>query len=222
MPKWRCPNGHDNEHGLVCGGDGPHYNHWAGAEPIEPGTAPNIYFLMNLETGEYVREVQSDLPFCLEHEDWQEMEDHADGGCCSEPQCFTCQEYLVRDESDEEPPEPEGDGYGDSIEAAEDRAQMAVDMSPFRRTYRNLLRDSCLLPASSRLVSWRREPPPEPFSPQAFFVSVELTATFTAKLWGVSVAQDLVLVSDLTTARAKPSPPIKFYGTEDSLSQPDT
>ena len=60
----------------------------------------------------------------------QADEDHADGGCCSEPQCVTCQEYLVQDDEESEPPEPEGDGYGDSIEAAADRAQMAVDMSP--------------------------------------------------------------------------------------------
>ena len=131
MPKWHCPNGHENEHGLVCGGSDPHHTHWIGAEPLEPGTAPNIYFLMDLDTGQYVREVQSDLPFCLTHEDWQMMEDHADGGCCSEPQCFTCGEYLEREDDAEEPEVDDcPDGYGDSIEAAEDREQMFVDTCP--------------------------------------------------------------------------------------------
>jgi len=54
---------------------------------------------------------------------------------------------------------------------------------PFRRTYRNLLRDSCLLPASQKPVSMWREPHPELVPPQAFSVSAELAATFTAKPW---------------------------------------
>jgi len=92
--KYTCPNGHENEHALVCGGDGPHHRHWDGPEPIEEGTAPNVYFLMAIPSGELTREVWSDLPFTLTDEDWEEMHDHAKGGCCSEPQCVTCYEYL--------------------------------------------------------------------------------------------------------------------------------
>lgn len=94
MSKYACPNGHEITQGVVCGGDGPHYNHWAGDEPIEEATAPNVYFMMDLKTGKMTKELVSDLPFALTDQDWKEMHEHCKGGCCSEPQCPVCSEYL--------------------------------------------------------------------------------------------------------------------------------
>jgi len=83
---WVCPNGCDIDKGLVCGGDGPYRRR--GISP--PG---NIYFYMDLETEEYLHEAEF-YEFPLDDEDWEQMFDHADGGCCGEPQCPECFEYL--------------------------------------------------------------------------------------------------------------------------------
>jgi len=91
--KFVCPAGCEITQGLVCGGSDPYHNH--PGEHTERETAyPNVYFLMDLATGENTRELESHLPFELTDEDWQEMHEHADGGCCAEPQCPECLEYL--------------------------------------------------------------------------------------------------------------------------------
>ena len=92
MTTYTCPNGHKNTQALVCGGDGPYYNH--GAEEDGEATLDNIYFLMEIPSGELTEELYSDVPFELTEKDWAEMHEHADGGCSSEPQCLTCLEYL--------------------------------------------------------------------------------------------------------------------------------
>lgn len=76
---WKCPNGCEIEHVLVCGGN---------SIPDNPDS-PNIYFLATLE-GEYTNmfyDGSIGVP--------QECYDHADAGCAMEPQCPECLEYAV-------------------------------------------------------------------------------------------------------------------------------
>jgi hypothetical protein len=87
---WKCPNGCEIQYGIVCGGETPWYNHGYG-----PRDASNIYFLMELETNTFVRSlVSTEIPFDLTESDWCGMDMHADAGCCDEPQCPVCKEYL--------------------------------------------------------------------------------------------------------------------------------
>ena len=81
---WECPKHCAIDYAIVCGGE------------LEPGGG-NVYFLMDL-TGEYSRVLWSgngsvDSPT---DEQWDLLYEHADGGCCSEPQCPECLEYLER------------------------------------------------------------------------------------------------------------------------------
>lgn len=90
---WKCPNHHDVEFGVVCGGSEPYYLR----DPdIEMGNTGNIYFYMDLETGELTKYLYTDYPgFNLTDEDWATMHEHARGGCASEPQCSECGEQLL-------------------------------------------------------------------------------------------------------------------------------
>jgi len=90
---WKCPNHHDIEFGVVCGGDDPYYLR----DPdIEMGSTGNIYFYIDLETGELTKHLHTDYPgFNLTDEDWAVMHEHARGGCASEPQCSECGEQLI-------------------------------------------------------------------------------------------------------------------------------
>ena len=85
---WKCPKGCQITQGVVCGGDTPWHNH---GEKREAG---NVYFLVGLATSESLRQAVTELPFDLTEQDWTEMESHADGGCCAEPQCPECLEFL--------------------------------------------------------------------------------------------------------------------------------
>lgn len=70
--QWACPNGCDIEHVLICGGD------------LGNPDGPNNYFLMGLD-GTYTNlfsDGSRGVPdICHEH---------ADGGCCMEPNCPEC------------------------------------------------------------------------------------------------------------------------------------
>lgn len=88
---FKCEKHPEVTEGIVCGGSCPHYNH--GDCATDPG---NIYFYMNLKTGEYVRRIYGEVPFDLTEKDWQDMFSHADGGCCGESQCPICLEYMER------------------------------------------------------------------------------------------------------------------------------
>lgn len=85
---FKCPNGHEITQAVVCGGDTPWHNH------SEEGEMGNVYFLVGLASGESLRQAVMELPFDLTNQDWAEMESHADGGCCAEPQCPDCLEFL--------------------------------------------------------------------------------------------------------------------------------
>ncbi len=88
--EWRCPNDHCITRAVICGGDIPYINHGNNSSQ-----ASNVYFYMELNgEQEFTREVYSDIPFELTDEDWKDMHDHAAGGCCGEPQCPICLEYL--------------------------------------------------------------------------------------------------------------------------------
>ena len=85
--KWKCPNGCEIKEGLVCGGPTPQGHDDADG---------NIYFYMGLETEDFTKKVWTVLPFELTDEDWDYLHGHAAGGCCSEPQCPECLEYLEK------------------------------------------------------------------------------------------------------------------------------
>ncbi len=100
MLKCKCPNGPLRL--VVCGGESPYVNHLPAEEKAKyestdqpPDKVPgNVYFYMGLD-GKYERELYSDIPFVLDENDWIEMEAHADGGCCGEPQCEECKEVVM-------------------------------------------------------------------------------------------------------------------------------
>jgi hypothetical protein len=95
MSKFTCPNGHEHDRAVVCGGDQPYFTHWAGEGDPNEEVFPNVYFLMEIPSGKLTKELHSeDVPFELTDGDWADMHDHAKGGCASEPQCLTCLEYL--------------------------------------------------------------------------------------------------------------------------------
>lgn len=85
----KCPNGCEITEGVVCGGGTPHFNH-GNTDP----DVPNVYFYMDLASGELTRKLFSKLDFELTEQDWADMHDHAEGGCCDEGQCPVCLEYL--------------------------------------------------------------------------------------------------------------------------------
>lgn len=91
---WSCPNGCNPDRVLVCGGATPWFNHGN-----EDPDMPNIYFFGEMPEDRseytYTKEAFTPTPFELTPEDWWEMHDHADGGCCSEPQCAECLEFMV-------------------------------------------------------------------------------------------------------------------------------
>lgn len=88
---WKCINGCEFDRLVICGGDMPWHDHEIF---LTGGTPPsNIYFLADLDNNN-LKELHSSLPFDLTNEDWQNMHDHADGGCCNEPQCPVCLEHL--------------------------------------------------------------------------------------------------------------------------------
>jgi len=87
---WICPNCHEIEQGIVCGGDEPYYNH---GEQEKTFTG-NIYFMMELSSGKLLEIPWTSVDFELTQEDWQAMHLHAFGGCATEPQCPECFEYL--------------------------------------------------------------------------------------------------------------------------------
>jgi hypothetical protein len=79
---WACPNGCDIETVLVCGGD-------LGREG-----KPNIYFHMQLN-GSYTHlhaDGYGSVP--------DECHEHADGGCCMEPNCPECKADCIQVVSD--------------------------------------------------------------------------------------------------------------------------
>lgn len=81
-----CHNGCDIDSMIVCGGSIPYFNHECELEG-------NIYFFADLD-GKYTEDQFTQTPFGLTSEDWISMHSHADGGCCSEPQCPVCLDYL--------------------------------------------------------------------------------------------------------------------------------
>lgn len=83
--RWTCPNGCAIDYVLVCGG--------ADLSNLDPD-APNQYFRMEL-TGEY-----TDVFANGEHGVPKSSHDHADGGCCDEPQCPKCKAYCVKGDPD--------------------------------------------------------------------------------------------------------------------------
>ena len=91
---WYCPNEHDIDFGLVCGGSDPYYLHGL-VNKDEYGDMGNIYFYMDLETEELTKDVSTDIPFLLTDEDWKIMHDHALGGCITEPYCSECGSPLL-------------------------------------------------------------------------------------------------------------------------------
>ena len=68
---WKCPNGCDIEHVLVCGGN---------LEENEP----NVYFQMTLGD-DYTNRFADGTTGVKQHH-----YDHADGGCGTEPVCPKC------------------------------------------------------------------------------------------------------------------------------------
>jgi len=92
---WKCPNKCDfGDMGLICGGDVPYFRHRAEHNEDELNL-PNIYFWMNLKTGEFPKELFSELPFKLDDIDWELMFSHADDGCGGEPECPLCCGILI-------------------------------------------------------------------------------------------------------------------------------
>lgn len=95
---WQCANGCDSEMVVICGGADPWFLH--GATEEEALRSGNIYFYARLHDDradfDYVREPNMEVPFTLTDDDWAAMESHADGGCCSEPQCAECLELMDR------------------------------------------------------------------------------------------------------------------------------
>ncbi len=92
MTRYRCPKGCDIDRAAVCGGDLPFHNHGLTTDEA----MGNIYFYASLGL-EYTTEQITDTPFPLSRQDWSDMYAHADGGCCSEPQCPQCWAYLEED-----------------------------------------------------------------------------------------------------------------------------
>jgi hypothetical protein len=87
---FKCANGHLPERGIVCGGDLPFLR-----RGDHMGCAPNAYFFVDLQTGEFICEPYGFAKeLVLDDEDWAAMESHAAGGCVAEPQCPDCLEFL--------------------------------------------------------------------------------------------------------------------------------
>lgn len=93
--KWYCPNQHNIEQGVVCGGSDPYYLHGM-VDEDEYGAMGNIYFYMNLDTEKLTTDVYTPVSFTLTDEDWDIMHDHALGGCITEPYCPECGAPLWR------------------------------------------------------------------------------------------------------------------------------
>lgn len=92
---WKCINGCEVTKLVICGGDFPWWDHMP--DKFEDNAPSNIYFLADLDNNnlkELHQPSNGILPFELTDEDWQNMHDHADGGCCNEPQCPVCLEHL--------------------------------------------------------------------------------------------------------------------------------
>ncbi|QST02592.1 hypothetical protein IMZ31_24385 (plasmid) [Pontibacillus sp. ALD_SL1] len=71
-----CPYNHEISHVLVCGGE----------SETEGG---NVYFQMTVK-GDYTDRLADGSVGVTE-----EMENHADGGCCTEPICPVCGEECI-------------------------------------------------------------------------------------------------------------------------------
>jgi len=76
---WKCPNGCNIEHVLVCGGN-----------PFGDKDDPNLYFQMTLG-GKY-----TNLMFDGTVGVPTECYDHADRGCCNEPNCPDCNAECIQ------------------------------------------------------------------------------------------------------------------------------
>lgn len=76
---WKCPNGCKINTVLVCGGS-----------LSDDPNAPNKYFQMTTK-GKYTNMFHDGTVGVP-----QECYDHADGGCCEEPQCPECNAYCIQ------------------------------------------------------------------------------------------------------------------------------
>ena len=98
---WKCPNGCNITEGVVCGGDYPFWTrdesyYKVASNQVEFHEYPDMYILMDLESGNFIKKAYGgSAGLDLDERDWEQLFEHAEAGCASEPQCPKCLEHLV-------------------------------------------------------------------------------------------------------------------------------